>query len=49
MKQKLVELIDRYEKKMRLPVDSKTLKYYSGKKEAYEHAIILLDATEEVN
>ena len=49
MRQKLVELIDRYEKKMRLPVDSESLKYYQGKISAYEHAIILLDATEEVN
>ncbi|QNI20393.1 hypothetical protein [Bacillus phage 1_ICo-2020] len=49
MRQKLVELIDKYEKKMRLPVDSETLRYYSGKKKAYEHAIILLDATEVVN
>lgn len=49
MRQKLVELIDRYEKKLALPVDSKTQEYYRGKISGYEHAIILLDATEEVN
>lgn len=49
MRQKLVELIDRYEKKLALPVDKSTQEYYRGKISGYEHAIILLDATKEVN
>lgn len=49
MRQKLVELINRYEKKLALPVDKSTREYYRGKKMAYEHSLILLDATKEVN
>ncbi|WP_176519610.1 hypothetical protein [Bacillus toyonensis] len=49
MRQKLISLIDKYEKKMKLPVDNATKGYYQGKINAYEHAIILLDATEEAN
>lgn len=48
MRQKLISLIDKYEKKLSLPVDNATKEYYRGKISAYEHSIILLDATEEV-
>ena len=48
MRQRLVNLIDKYEKKLALPVDNATKEYYLGKISAYEHSIILLDATEEV-
>lgn len=43
MRQKLLYLIDKYEKKIKLPVDAKTREYYSGKIHAYEHALILLE------
>ncbi|WP_179864280.1 hypothetical protein [Bacillus wiedmannii] len=49
MRQRLEGLIDKYTKKLALPVDKSTQEYYRGKISGYEHAIILLDATEEVN
>jgi len=44
MREKLVELIDKYEKKLALPVDRSTQEYYRGKINAYEHSLILLEA-----
>ena len=44
MRQKLINLIDKYEKKLALPVDTKTREYYLGKINAYEHTLILLEA-----
>lgn len=43
MRQKLINLIDKYEKKMKLPVDNATRQYYQGKINAYEHTLILLE------
>lgn len=48
MRQKLISLIDKYEKKMKLPVDNATKEYYLGKKTAYEHTLILLESYQEV-
>ncbi|WP_192797790.1 hypothetical protein [Bacillus toyonensis] len=48
MRERLLELIDTYNKKLKLPVDNITKEYYSGKIAGYEHAIILLDKTKEV-
>lgn len=44
MRQKLINLIDKYEKKLALPVDNATRQYYQGKINAYEHTLILLEA-----
>ncbi|WP_179863715.1 hypothetical protein [Bacillus toyonensis] len=44
MRQKLISLIDKYEKKLALPVDKSTQEYYRGKINAYEHSLILLEA-----
>lgn len=44
MRQKLINLIDKYEKKLALPVDNSTREYYRGKIQAYEHTLILLEA-----
>lgn len=48
MRERLLELIDTYSKKLKLPVDNATKEYYSGKIAGYEHAIILLDKTKGV-
>lgn len=44
MRQKLINLIDKYEKKLALPLDNTTKVYYSGKISALEHVLILLEA-----
>lgn len=49
MRQRLESLINKYEMKLRLPVDNATKEYYKGKISGYEHAILLLDLTEEAN
>lgn len=49
MRQRLEQLIDKYEMKLRLPVDNATKNYYQGKINAFEHAIILLDLSEEAS
>lgn len=43
MRQKLINLIDKYNKKLTLPVDSHTKEYYQGKIDAYGHTLILLE------
>ncbi len=48
LRQKLINLIDKYEKKLALPVDNATKEYYLGKKTAYEHTLILLESYKEV-
>lgn len=48
MRQKLINLIDKYEKKMALPVDNATKEFYKGKIQAYEHSLILLESYQEV-
>lgn len=47
MRQKLINLIDKYEKKMALPVDNATKEYYRGKISGYEHSLILLESYQE--
>ncbi|HHQ8913250.1 TPA: hypothetical protein ACSVZR_003507 [Bacillus cereus] len=49
MRERLESLINKYEMKLRLPVDNTTKEYYKGKISGYEHAIILLDLSEEAN
>ncbi|WP_163258385.1 hypothetical protein [Bacillus paranthracis] len=49
MRERLEGLINKYEMKLRLPVDNNTKSYYQGKITAYEHAIILLDLNKEAN
>ena len=48
MRQRLESLIDTCEKKMRMPLDKTTIEYYRGKKNAYEHALVLLESYKEV-
>lgn len=48
MRQKLISLIDKYEKKLALPVDNVTKEFYKGKIQAYEHSLILLESYREV-
>lgn len=48
MRERLINLIDTYEKKLRMPLDKATIAYYRGKKSAYEHALVLLESYEEV-
>ena len=49
MRERLQGLINKYEMKLRLPVDNATKNYYQGKINTFEHAIILLDLSEEAN
>jgi len=42
MRQKLINLIDKYEKKLALPVDESTKRYYQGKIDAYEVSLTML-------
>lgn len=48
MRQKLINLIDKYEKKMKLPVDNVTKECYKAKIQAYQHSLVLLESYEEV-
>jgi len=48
LRQKLINLIDKYEKKLALPVDSATKENYKGKIQAYQHSLVLLESYEEV-
>lgn len=48
MRQRLLEIIDRYNKKKYLAVTPNMIKYYQGKIEAYEHSLKLLDEYKEV-
>lgn len=44
MRQKLISLIDKYEKKLFLEVSTDTQKYYLGKIESYRHVLGILEA-----
>ncbi|CKG64018.1 Uncharacterised protein [Streptococcus pneumoniae] len=44
MRQKLINLIDKYEKKLALPVDDSTKRYYLGKIDSFKVSLTLLEA-----